>query len=76
MSYNDEIRRQAIEEAKPSLLKEGRLEGKREELARVLSTILDTKPRLRTRYAAALEAAAGLEELRRLETAIMRDLGD
>ncbi len=69
MSYNDEIRRQAIEEAKPSILKQ-------EELARVLARLLEIKPRLRERYAAALEAAIELADLRRLETAIIRDLGD
>ena len=68
MSYNDEIRRQAIEEAKPLL--------QREELTRVLTSILDIKPRLRKRYGAALAGATDLEELRRLETAIMRDLAD
>ena len=59
---------EAIEEAKPQMIAEG--------MVRVLTALLIAKPRLAARYGQALEAATTIEEIRRLETAIMRDLAD
>jgi hypothetical protein len=58
-----------IDKVRPLILEEGEMNA----LRRIFTKLIEIKPGLRDRYAAKLDSATTLEELRRLEKPLIRD---
>ncbi len=76
MTMLEKITKEAVETAVEAAVEAAVKEGEIKTLRRILSSILEARPKFQARYGSALAAATTVEEIRKLETAIMRDLAN